>query len=263
VEAGSKTRWGGIFAGLWLGLILMLFGSLAELVPLSVIAGMLFVIGGELIAARLPTARLVYTSSWGSAAAGLLTFGSALFIPLQYTIFLGAGLSLLLYLGTAASRARLFQFVRGDDGYWQEQPLPATFPSNRATVVAYEGAKFFAEVPAIMSQMPSLKDVTHAAIIWRLRGVEELHSTFLKQLMLFAREAQAGGNRFMLEGVEPHVMDTLEKTGILDELGRDNVFPAQPGLGAAMDAAWDAAQGWLSTGQSAAEAGRDAASNAE
>ena len=245
VEAGAKSRWGGIFAGLWLGLILLLFGSLAELVPLAVIAGLLFVIGGELIAARLPNARLVYTSSWGSAAAGLLTFVSALFIPLQYTIFLGAGLSLLLYIGVSASRSRLYQFVRGEDGYWQEQELPAVFPSQQATVVGYEGAKFFAEVPAIMNKMPSLEGVTHSVIIWRLRGVEELHSTFLKQLSLFAQKVQAGGNRFMLEGVEPGVMATLDKTGLLETIGQENVFPVQPGLGAALDTAWAEAQAWL------------------
>ena len=245
VEAGSKSRWGGVFAGLWLGLILLLFGSLAELVPLAVIAGMLFVIGGEMIAARLPNARLVYTASWGSAAAGLITFVSALFIPLQYTIFLGGGLSLLLYITASASKGRLFQYVRGEDGYWQKKELPGTFPSTQATVVAYQGANFFAEVPSIMDKMPSLEGVSGAVIIWRLRGLEEIHSTFLKQLSLFAHRAHEGGNRFMIEGVEAHVMATLKKTGLLDEVGADNVFQAQPGLGAALDAAWEEAQKWL------------------
>lgn len=245
VEAGAKSRWGGIFAGLWLALIVLLFGSLAELVPLAVIAGLLFVIGGELIAARIPNAKLVYTSSWGSTAAGLVTFVTALFIPLQYTIFLGAGLSLLLYIGVSVSSGKLFQFVKGSDGRWQEQALPETFPSHQATVVAYEGATFFAEVPTIMDKMPSLEGVSNAVIIWRLRGVEELHSTFLKQISLFAQEVQTGGNRFMLEGVEPHVMEILEKTGILEQIGHENLFPVQPGLGAALDAAWEAAQTWL------------------
>ncbi|MEZ4558356.1 MAG: SulP family inorganic anion transporter [Caldilineaceae bacterium] len=66
----------------------------------------------------------------------------------------------------------------------------------QATVVAYRGANFFAEVPAIMAQMPSQTGVTNAVIIWRLRSVEEVHSTFLKQLLLFAQEAHASGNRF-------------------------------------------------------------------
>lgn len=66
VGAGASSRLGGVFAGLWLGLIVLLFGSVAELVPLSVIAGMLFVIGAELIVGRLPDARLVLASSRGS-----------------------------------------------------------------------------------------------------------------------------------------------------------------------------------------------------
>ncbi|MEZ4769493.1 MAG: hypothetical protein R2844_13825 [Caldilineales bacterium] len=40
-------------------------------------------------------------------------------------------------------------------------------------------------------------------------------------------------------------MTTLEKTGILDEIGRNNVFPEQAGLGAALDTSWAEAQTWL------------------
>jgi sulfate permease, SulP family len=88
---------GGVFARLWLGLIALLFGSQAEKVPLAVIGGMLTVIGLELIVARVPSARLVLrTGAWAPVAAMAITFLSALFIPLRYTIFLGAGLSLVL-----------------------------------------------------------------------------------------------------------------------------------------------------------------------
>jgi SulP family sulfate permease len=246
VGAGATNRLGGVFAGLWLGLVVLLFGSSAEKVPLAIIGGMLTVIGVELVMARVPSAILVIrTRAWGSIGAMLLTFLSALFIPLQWAIFLGALLSLLLYLSTSAYKGRLFQFVRGEDGYWQEQDLPASFPSNQATVIAYRGANFFAEVPAMMDKMPSLEGVTHAVIIWRMRSLVEISSTFLKQLSLFAKKAQKGGNRFMIEGVEPGAMTTLEQTGILNELGRDNVFEAKPGLGSALDAAWKEAQIWL------------------
>jgi SulP family sulfate permease len=67
VGAGATGRLGGVFAGLWLGLIVLLFGSQAEKVPLAVIGGMLTVIGVELIMARVPSARLVFcTRAWGS-----------------------------------------------------------------------------------------------------------------------------------------------------------------------------------------------------
>jgi len=163
---------------------------------------------------------------------------------LQYTIFLGAGLSMLLYIAASASSARLFQLVRGEDGYWQEVDPPKSFPANEVTVLAYEGQNFFAEVPKIMSQMPTLEGTTNAAIIWRLRGVNMLHSTFLKQVELFAKQAQEKGNRFMLIGVEDQAMATLEKSGVLKLIGQENVFPTRPGIGAALDAAWKKAQTW-------------------
>ena len=62
-------------------------------------------IGVELIMARVPSARLVLsTGAWGSIVAMALTFVSAVFIPLQYTIFLGAALSLGLYVVASARK---------------------------------------------------------------------------------------------------------------------------------------------------------------
>ena len=53
VSAGAQTRWAGIFAGVWLALIVLVAGSLAELIPMPVIGGLILVIGAELVAGRL------------------------------------------------------------------------------------------------------------------------------------------------------------------------------------------------------------------
>ncbi|HEX6254484.1 MAG TPA: SulP family inorganic anion transporter, partial [Euzebyales bacterium] len=87
VGGGADGRWGRVFAAVWLALLVLLLGDLAEAVPLSVIAGLLFVIGAELIIDRLAVARLTEHTSTGSLVVMLTTFGTALFIPLQWTIF--------------------------------------------------------------------------------------------------------------------------------------------------------------------------------
>jgi SulP family sulfate permease len=242
VGAGTKSRWGGIFAGLWLALIVILFAPLAELVPLAVIAGMLVVIGVELILARVPDAKLVLRTSKGSVAAGLLTFLSALFIPLQWTIFLGAGLSLILYVVASSKRVRLYQLVKNEDGRWEERAMPEAFVSNGITAVTFEGFEFYAEVPVVAEMMPPVRDVTGAVIILRLRGTEMVHSTAVKWLEKLVEDLEVGNNQVMLAGVEPHLMEVFEKTGFTELVGEDNVFVAEPGIGASMDAAWDAAQ---------------------
>jgi SulP family sulfate permease len=245
VSAGAKSRWGGIFAGLWLLALVAILGSLAELVPMAAIAGLLFVIGGELILTRIPDLILVHRTSWGSAAALWLTFLSALFIPLQYTIFLGTGLSLLLYIYASAEDIQIRRLVRNAQGRYEEQAVPKTYPSNEATVINLGGHDFYAEVPVLAEHLPDTKDVKSAVVILRLRGREQITSTGVRWLERYAGELHEDGNLLMLAGVQPHVMEELQRTGLMDIVGKGNIFAAEPGYGAAEDKALAAAQKWL------------------
>jgi len=253
VGAGANSRWGGVFAGVWLGLILLLFGSSAEKVPLAVIGGMLVVIGIELIMARVPSARLVLsTREWGPITAMALTFFSALFIPLQYTIFLGALLSLLLYVGASSRKFKLQQAVRLEDGGWQMQDAPKALASNQATVLVVQGLDFFAEVPALDDQMPLARGVSGAVVVLVVRDMHQITSTAIKWLERYAQSLRAGGSLLMLADVNPGVLEVLKKSGALDVIGAENVFPATARVLAAENMAWEAAQKWLQQWQAAA-----------
>jgi SulP family sulfate permease len=246
VGAGANSRLGGVFAGLWLGLIVLLFGSQAEKVPLAVIGGMLTVIGIELIMARVPSARLVLrTAAWGPIAAMAITFFSALFIPLQDTIFLGAGLSLVLYVVASSSKFRLQQAVRLEDGGWEVREAPKTLAPNEATVLVVQGLDFFAEVPALDDQMPPARGVANAAVILVLRDLKTVTSTAIKWLERYAKDLKSNGSVLMLADVAPAVQETLQRSGAIASLGAENIFLATPRVLGAENVAWDAAQKWL------------------
>ena len=246
VGAGANSRLGGVFAGLWLGLIVLLFGSQAEKVPLAVIGGMLTVIGIELIMARVPSARLVLrTAAWGPIAAMAITFFSALFIPLQDTIFLGAGLSLVLYVVASSSKFRLQQAVRLEDGGWEVREAPKTLAPNEATVLVVQGLDFFAEVPALDDQMPPARGVANAAVILVLRDLKTVTSTAIKWLERYAKDLKSNGSLLILTDVDPVVQETLQRSGAIASLGAENIFLATPRVLGAENVAWDAAQKWL------------------
>jgi len=254
VGAGANSRLGGVFAGLWLGLIVLLFGSQAEKVPLAVIGGMLVVIGVELIMARVPSARLVWsTRAWGSIIAMTLTFVSAVFIPLQYTIFLGAALSLGLYVVASARKVRLQQAVRLEDGGWEIHEAPKALASSQATVMVVQGLDFFAEVPTLDDQMPPARGASNAVVILVLRDMQTLSSTGIKWLERYAKELKANGSVLMLADVNPKVMDVLKKSGALDAIGEQNIFPASPRILEAENVAWEAGQRWLQQRSAAAQ----------
>jgi SulP family sulfate permease len=246
VGAGANSRLGGVFAGLWLGLIVLLFGSQAEKVPLAVIGGMLTVIGVELITARVPSARLVWsTRAWGSIAAMAITFLSALFIPLQYTIFLGAALSLMLYVVASAKKGRLQQAVRLEDGGWEMREVAKEMKSNDVNVFVIQGLDFFAEVPVLEDQMPSARGAANAVVVLVMRDMQHITSTAIRWLERYARDLKAGGSLLMLADVNPAVLDVLKKSGALGIIGEENVFPATDRVLEAERQAWDAAQRWL------------------
>ncbi len=262
VSAGATSRMGGVFAGLWLGLILLLFGSSAERVPLAVIGGMLTVIGVELIMARVPSARLILrTREWGSIAAMAITLLTALFIPLQYTIFLGAGLSLLLYVVAAARKLSVEQAVRMDDGNWDVPEKSKELKSNAINLFVIEGLDFFAEVPSLDDQLPSAKDVKDAVVILVLRDVRNISSTGLRWFEHYFKTLQAAGSELILADVQPEVMDVLEKSGYVDTIGKENVIPTTSIVFGAENVAWDLGLTYLQSKSEEAAAPADGAAS--
>ena len=190
---------------------------------------------------------MIQTRAWGSIVAMALTFFSALFIPLQWTILLGALLSVLLYVGASSRKFRLQQAVRLDDGGWEMQDAPKALAPNQATVLAVQGLDFFAEVPAVEDQMPPARGVSSAVVVLVAHDWRQISSTAVKWLERYANDLKANGSVLMLADVNPAVMDTLKKTGALDIIGADHVFPATARVLGAENTAWEAAQKWLQT----------------
>jgi SulP family sulfate permease len=58
-------------------------------------------------------------------------------------------------------------------------------------------------------------------------------------------ELQVHDNKLMLVGISTHVWDQLEKTGLLDLIGIENVYRAEPKYAASLDKALADANQWL------------------
>jgi MFS superfamily sulfate permease-like transporter len=87
--------------------------------------------------------------------------------------------------------------------------------------------------------------VSNAVVILRARYQESVSSTALKWLERYASELRGSGNLLMLAGVESHVIQKLEKAGLMDQIGKENVFASGPVLEASLNEAFDAAEEWL------------------
>lgn len=232
--AGAQTRWAGIFAGLWLAVIVLVAGPLTGYIPMSVIAGLLIIIGSELLLGRRKQILLVARTSAYSLLAMVATFVATTALPLQLAIFVGAGLSILVSAMQIQRQERVLELRQTSDGNWTVGDPPAELPSDRTTMVHSTGVGFFAQVPRLLDGLPSIGSATDAALVISVVGSEDVPSaTTLVAMERLVNKCKKRGIPLVFCGLHPSVHANLKRTGALDVIGHANVIPSTSIVGEA------------------------------
>jgi SulP family sulfate permease len=245
VSAGARTRWAGVISGIFLAVVVLTAGSLAERIPMPVIGGLILVIGGELIWGKREDILLVRRTSRLSTAAMAATFLATTQLPLQQAIVIGAVLSLLLYCVQAARQSHLNALARDDRGRWTTAPVPERLPPGEVTVLEYQGTSLFAELPQLRAHLPDPAGARGAVLVLVLRGAPDVPSSaLLKALRRYISTLHAEGAHVILAGVQPPLAELLHRTHITEELGPDDVITAEGPLLAPLERAHARARSW-------------------
>ncbi|MCB0968078.1 MAG: STAS domain-containing protein, partial [Ilumatobacter sp.] len=148
-----------------------------------------------------------------------------LVVALQWAIIGGAVLSLLAYVGASSSSARLLRLVRDGDGWLVTDDLPDTLPADEPIVVRYTGPNFFAAMSSIGDDLPDPDPDHPGVLVLDLGALRHYSSTLLKQLEHYVDRLQRAGSSLVLLQVEDDQRRILDRVGLLDRIGADNVLP--------------------------------------
>ena len=111
VAAGARTRASAMLHGLWVLVFALPFAGLAKQIPTAALAGLLVVIGVQLVKlTHIRTARRT-----GDLAVYLLTVGGVVFLNLLEGVLLGLGLSILLTIWRVANAKVTATPTRADE----------------------------------------------------------------------------------------------------------------------------------------------------
>ena len=129
-----------IFSAFWTALTILLFAPIANYIPKASLAGLLIVIAYTMIDKQ----RLIVT--WKSSnQSRLVLFGtlvSTLILPLEYAVFVGVFLSIVLLL-RVTGKTDLTQLVPRQDSGYDELPFNQA-PESEVVTVNIEGDLYFA-----------------------------------------------------------------------------------------------------------------------
>ncbi|MGQ9830411.1 MAG: SulP family inorganic anion transporter [Thermochromatium sp.] len=226
-EAGARTPLASIFAAFMLMAIVLLVAPYASYLPKAAMAGILFLVAWGLI--DFKEIRHILHSSKRETGVLLVTFFSALFLDLEFAIFAGVLLSLVLYL-ERTSKPRIVTLApdpRLPKHAFSSDPEVVQCPQLR--FVRIDGSLFFGSVAHVEQFFDRLRaehpEQRHLALI--ASGINFVDLQGCHALVAEAeRRRQEGGGMYLIN-VKQGLWESLEQYGCLEATGGRNIFQSK------------------------------------
>jgi len=226
-EAGAQTPLAAVYAALSLTAILLLIAPLTAYLPFAAMAGILLIVAYGLI--DFHHIRTIIKTSRQEAAVLGITFLATLLVELEFAIYVGVILSLLLYLNRT-SHPRFITMVPDPDSDRRsfinvaKKPLPEC---PQMKIVRVDGSLFFGAVTYFSDQLRGItklySEQTNILIIGS--GINFIDVAGCETLVNEAHNLHLNGRQLYLSSLKGNVRDILQRGGYLERLGVDRIFP--------------------------------------
>jgi len=231
VKAGAQSRWANVFSGIFIIVAVMVFGSFIEYLAMPAIAALLIVAGYEAI--KPANIKEVWFTGWAPRLIMVATLAATLILPVQQAVFLGVVLATLQYIYSASVDVNIVELKALGSDSFEELPVPSQLAPRQVVVLQVYGSLFYAAAAQIERLLPSVQDAEGAVLILRLRGVQQVGSTFVNIVERYAAKLHAEGGDLLLAEVTEPVYRKFVRTETVALVGEDSVFVAEPDLFAA------------------------------
>lgn len=228
-DAGAKTPLAAVIAALSLAAILLLVAPLTAYLPIPAMAGILLLVAASLINTR--HIGHILRVSRAETAVLVVTFLATLFVQLEFAIYVGVILSLVLYLNRTAhpsfvtmvpdpeSRRRsLVNIAR--------KPLPEC---PQLKLIRIDGSIFFGAVDHVAEQLDAIarESPLQAHILVVGAGINFIDLAGCEMLNQEARRLRVNGRVLYLCSLKGEARDILHRGGCIGSVGEENVFTSK------------------------------------
>lgn len=223
-EAGAVTPLSAVFAALSLVIIVLLVAPLASHLPIAAMAGILLLVAYRLV--DFHHIKTIFLSSKSETAVLLVTFFATLFVELEFAIYVGVMMSLVMYLNRA-SRPRIVSRVP-DPKSPVRHMLSASNDQEcpQLKIVRIDGSLFFGAVDHVRQAFNSfeLQDPEQKHLLIVGNGINFIDVAGAELLVQEARKRRARGGGLYLAKVKDDVCRILRRGQFVQQIGPENIF---------------------------------------
>jgi SulP family sulfate permease len=226
-RAGAKTPLSAIFAALSLALILVLVAPLAAYLPIPAMAGILLLVAFNLI--DFHHIKIILQTSRSDAAVLVTTFLATLFVELEFAIYVGVLLSLVLYLNRTAHPTVLTRVPDPSQPKRKFTSNPTLPECPQLKVIRIDGSLFFGAVDHVQDILHGYAEnhpeQKHLLVVGN--GINFVDVAGAEMLTHEAERRQALGGGMYLCTVKEGACAPLRSGGYLRRLGAENLFDSK------------------------------------
>jgi SulP family sulfate permease len=246
-SVGAQSRWAGIFAGLWMLAIILLFPGLVGEVPMTVLAALMIVSGFGAIDFR--ESLSIWNTNRAARWAIIITFVATLALSVPVAVATGVVFTIILFLASSASDITVRRLELREGHRVAELDPPEALESDTVTVLNIYGSLFFAGARTLGDALPDPGKASRPVVVLRLRGHTQIGATLIDVLDEYADKLAERGGRLYIAGVDEDVADALHGAHKLDIGGSVHLYPEDDVVLESTGSAVRAAREWLGRGK--------------
>ena len=229
-ESGARTPLSAILAALFLMVIVLLVGPLISYLPYAAMAGIILIVAYNLI--DFQSIKKTFTYSKSESVIFTATFLSTLLFELEFAIYLGVLLSLMLFIAkTSAPEVHTLAFGSPPGEEIRKLQSIRKTPlvqCPQLKIIRIDMSIYFGSINHIQKQISQIVDnqrIYHILIV--ASGVNFIDLAGIEGLLIEHRRLKALNGSLYLVDVKSSTYEFMEKVNFINEIGRENFFESK------------------------------------
>ena len=224
--SGGRSVLASYISGVIVFIGAFVLGPYTRFIPQSTLAVLVIAIGISLL--NKHAIRIVTRSTKSDAIVFSTTFISGLLMPLDSAIYIGVGISIILFLKKVA-RPEMVEYAFNEQGYLAEVETPEQRSTSEVSIVHVEGELFFGAADLFRDQMRRIcEDPNLKIVVLKMRNAHNMDATAvmaLEELLLYMAEKK---RYLILSEVKADLIRVLQNSGLYDTIEARNIFTDEP-----------------------------------
>ena len=222
IKNGGKTPVAGIIHAVTLLLIMIFLGRFAVYIPMAALAAVLISVAWNM--AGIPAVRALIKGQKSDTCVFAVTFLITVFVDLTVAIAVGLGLAAFFFIKKMID---LSEVQNADDAITKgiHKDIPEEHLDIPAHTFVYEieGPLFFGTVRKF-ELATERAEAECKILILRMRNTNYLDAGGIQALEQCKKACDRKGITIILSGIRPQPQKLVEKMGMADKIGRENIF---------------------------------------